>query len=319
MLTNTVHTQSEKDWNQHQGSKHRDLKSTQQENCSPLKATNALYTYKIHTWPWDKRAVNGIPFSGTLKILLLSSILPSRFLFLFRTVILCKTAVYCCLISGYERKGRLAQTKEGTAYGSYFRGNMAWGTTVLSMGVFPPVSCKTRRRLTVSLPFSGTKSKAESNSWVDTSRMGSSFSPGFTQTTWKPVQSLTWNVRLPLLLPPHVFLPLSLVSYICTIVAMVPFAHCDPLSWLQFTNRIYDITTSSATQVWIGTWPLYIHCACRGWDTPPTNLQWSTLKRLKFSVATAHHGSASMFQALEYGHYMAFSAVTTIAKQKVCS
>lgn len=49
MLINIVKTQSEKDQNQQQTSKRMDPKSTQQENCSPLKATNTLYTYQIYT------------------------------------------------------------------------------------------------------------------------------------------------------------------------------------------------------------------------------------------------------------------------------
>lgn len=46
-----VQTQSDKDLEQQQSSKLLDMdpKSIQQENCSPLKATNTLHTYKINT------------------------------------------------------------------------------------------------------------------------------------------------------------------------------------------------------------------------------------------------------------------------------
>ena len=186
------------------------------------------------------------------------------------------------------------------------------------MDILPSVSHTARRHWrAVNLPSSGTKSRAESNSWVDTSTMGSS-SSGSTQTAWKPAQSLTWTVRLASLAPSSYFPTLKSHLIHLQYSAMVSFAHCDLLSWMQFTNPIYNITTrwyhTCYMQVWLGRRPLYIHCTRRGWDKPSTNLQWSTLKRFKSSVAAWCHGSASMIQAREYGHYVVLLVVTAIAK-----
>lgn len=108
----------------------------------------------------------------------------------------------------------------------------------LSMDIFPSVSHKTRKHwLAVNLPSSGTKSRAESNSWVDTSRVGSSSSPESTQTTWKPAQSLTWSMRLASLAPSSCFPTFKSHLIHLQYSAMVSFAHCDPLSWMQFTTQ----------------------------------------------------------------------------------
>lgn len=44
-----LHTQTDNNQEQQQISKHMDTKSTKQENCSLLKDTNILHTYKIYT------------------------------------------------------------------------------------------------------------------------------------------------------------------------------------------------------------------------------------------------------------------------------
>lgn len=74
--------------------------------------------------------MKGTSSSRTLKILLLSS--PSLSIFLFSAEQDSLPATFFCLLCGFSRKGRLAQTKGGTAAYSYFGGNVVRGTTVSS-------------------------------------------------------------------------------------------------------------------------------------------------------------------------------------------
>lgn len=149
------------------------------------------------------------------------------------------------------------------------------------MTIFPYFSHKNRIWLPDNFPSSGTKCRGESNSWFNTFRMGSNFSPKSNQTN----QPLTWSMRLaPSPGPSSCFPTLKLHFKHLQNSSIVYFVHCDSLIWMRFIGPVCGIPTSSVSCSYIlEEW----HCTSGSTssDKSDTNLQGSSVKRSESSVS----------------------------------